>query len=181
MNYLDETMEHIWEVGRNIMVFASELKIRGKNHDESKLNEPEASRFAEVIPLLKKSTYGSDEYKGFLKELGPALDHHYANNRHHPEFHQLYECNGCFKVFEEIPDHCDVCWYSQFTKKPSISGMNLIDIIEMFCDWIVAVKRHDGGNIFKSIEINKKRFALSDQLADIFINTAKEVFGESKE
>ena len=30
-------------------------------------------------------TYGSDEYKACLTEMKPALDHHYAANRHHPE------------------------------------------------------------------------------------------------
>ena len=42
----------------------------------------------------------------------------------------------------------------------------------MFFDWKAATERHDTGNIFKSIEINKERFKLSDQLCDIMINTA---------
>ena len=42
----------------------------------------------------------------------------------------------------------------------------------MFFDWKAATERHDNGNIFKSIEINKKRFEMSDQLCDIFTNTA---------
>ena len=152
MNYFDQTMEHIWEVQRNLMRIASELEIRGKHHDESKLEEPEASEFEKITHELKNSTYGSPEYKAFLEKLEPALRHHYENNRHHPEF---YGENG-------------------------ISGMNLIDIIEMFCDWLAATKRHKDGNIFKSIEINTKRFNLSSQLQNIFVNTAVDVFGEKK-
>jgi len=54
--------------------------------------------------------------------------------------------------------------------------MSLIDIVEMICDWIAAVERHDDGNIFKSIEINQKRFGYSDDLKNILINTAKEIY-----
>lgn len=48
-----------------------------------------------------------------------------------------------------------------------IDDMTLIDIIEMFCDW------ESYGNIYKSIKICRKRFNISDQLANILINTAK--------
>jgi hypothetical protein len=51
--------------------------------------------------------------------------------------------------------------------------MDLIDLLEMFCDWKAASERHANGNIYKSIKINKQRFNISDQLEQIFINTAK--------
>jgi hypothetical protein len=149
MDYFDETIAHIEEVQRNMYLIASELEMRSKTHDESKLNEPEASSFAALTPLLKKSTYGSNEYNAFLNELKDTLKHHYSMNRHHPEHFK----NG-------------------------ISGMNIIDLIEMFCDWLAATKRHNDGDIYKSIEINKSRFNLSDELVSIFINTAKQVFEE---
>ena len=75
--------------------------------------------------------------------MKPALDHHYANNRHHPEHFE----NG-------------------------ISDMNLIDLIEMICDWKSATARHSDGDIKRSIIINTNRFKLSDQLAKILSNTA---------
>ena len=52
-----------------------------------------------------------------------------------------------------------------------LSGMNLIDLIEMFCDWKAATLRHADGDINKSIMINKKRFNISDQVVSIFQNS----------
>ncbi len=149
MDYFDETMEHIWSVERNMGLIASELEIRGKNHDESKLNEPEASAFAALTPLLKQSTYGSDEYNGFLKELGETLKHHYENNRHHPEH------------FEH-----------------GIADMTLVDLVEMFCDWVAAAKRHADGDIYKSITVNQDRFDIPKTLSSIFRNTAEKYFAK---
>jgi len=77
MDYFDETIEHIDEVERNMSRIAFNIELRAKRHDESKLNEPEASSFAAITPLLARSTYGSKEYKDFLKKLGKTLKHHY--------------------------------------------------------------------------------------------------------
>ena len=51
--------------------------------------------------------------------------------------------------------------------------MNLVDIVEMICDWKAATLRHNDGNLLKSIETNARRFGYDDQLKQIFINTAK--------
>lgn len=100
----------------------------------------------EFTPKLKGSDYGSEEYKGFLREMKPALDHHYANNRHHPEH------------FEH-----------------GVGGMNLIDVLEMLLDWKAATLRHGTGDIEASPAINKKRFGISDQLASILLNTVRDL------
>ena len=76
--------------------------------------------------------------------MKPALNHHYATYRHHPEHFQ----NG-------------------------INDMNLIDIVEMIADWKAASERQKDGNLLVSIEKNAKRFHLDDQLKQILINTAK--------
>jgi len=112
--------------------------------DQTKLSDNEKNVFDIYTPKLKNSTYGSDEYKIFLKEMKVALDHHYENNRHHPEHFK----NG-------------------------IKDMTLIDIVEMFCDWKAATMRHADGDLVKSIELNKKRFNYSDDLEQIFKNTAE--------
>jgi hypothetical protein len=52
--------------------------------------------------------------------------------------------------------------------------MNLMDIVEMFCDWKASVKRTKDGDINKSIEINSERFKMSPQLVNIFKNTILE-------
>jgi len=51
--------------------------------------------------------------------------------------------------------------------------MNLIDIVEMFCDWKAASERQLDGNLLKSIEKNADRFNMDPQLKQILINTAR--------
>lgn len=142
----NDTLAHIISVQGKLMAFEELLKKRASVHDVSKLHAPEKAVFDVFTPKLRGTTYGSEEYKGYLAAMKPALDHHYANNRHHPEF---------------------------FPGSLGVSGMNLVDLVEMFCDWAVACERHADGDLMRSIEINKQRFNLSDQLADILVNTAR--------
>ncbi len=139
------TQKHIDMVRNLLKRFANELECRGIDHDGSKLDYPEVSIFSEYIPKLADSTFGSEEYNKFLKEMSQATDHHYASNRHHPEH------------FDE-----------------GIDDMTLVDVVEMFCDWLAATKRHKDGDIIKSVEINTGRFEISDQLRKIFLNTIEE-------
>lgn len=141
-NSRNDTLKHIDQVHKFIYIVIRKLEERTKEHDKSKLSEPEKSIFDEYTPKLKDSTYMSDEYKQFLEEMKPALDHHYAENRHHPE--HFY--NG-------------------------IDGMNIVDIIEMFCDWKAASTRHKDGNFHMSILNNANRFDMSEQLTKIFFNS----------
>jgi hypothetical protein len=145
------TFEHIDKVRELLRLFANELLARGETHDRSKLEPAESAVFAEFTPKLKGCTYGSDEYRGFLAAMKPALDHHYANNRHHPEHHA-----------PEDP-------------KLGIDRMNLLDVLEMFLDWRASSMRHADGDMGKSIGINEKRFAMSPQLASIFRNTLRDL------
>lgn len=151
MNYdsATDTLKHIKRVAQLLTEASAELIRRANCHDDSKLQDPEKSIFDEMTPKLAASTYGSDEYKAFLSQMKPALDNHYSNNSHHPEHY----ING-------------------------VDGMSLFDLIEMFFDWKAAGERHNNGNIFKSIEINTKRFNLSDQTRNILYNTAKRMWPE---
>lgn len=139
-----DTLLHIKRVAQLLTEASTELIRRANVHDNSKLNSPEKEFFDEFTPKLKGSTYGSEEYKGFLKELKVGLDHHYKNNSHHPEHYP----NG-------------------------VDGFDLFDLLEMFFDWKAATERHNDGNIYRSISINKERFKLSDQICNIFENTAQ--------
>ena len=139
-----QTMRHIERVRNLLSLCVSDLLKRAEAHDQSKLEHPEVGMFTEFTPKLAKSTYGSSEYEGFRKAMGPALAHHYANNRHHPEHHK----NG-------------------------IDDMNLIDVLEMLMDWKAASERHNDGNILTSIEKNADRFKMSQQLVRLLENTAR--------
>ena len=139
----NDTLKHIDRVRQFIDYCQVELKLKGQNHDKDKiLNQTEKALFDEYTPKLKNCTYGSEEYKGYLKGLQEGLCIHYANNRHHPE-------------------HFD----------DGIRGMNLLDLLEMICDWKAASERHADGNPFTSIELNQKRFGYSDDLKAILRNT----------
>ena len=140
-----ESRKHIENVRRIMTKMFHDLLDRMQNHDRSKLEEPEAPVLAEYTPLLAKSTYGSPEYQSLLQKMKEGfLDHHYRISRHHPE---------------HFGD--------------GINGMNLLDLIEMIADWKAATLRHDDGDIRKSIEHNKERFGLSDQLVAILLNTVE--------
>lgn len=139
-----DTFRHIERVRNLLNYMVNDLLDRGRKHDQSKLVSPEVEYFAEYTDKLATCTYGSEEYEGYRKAMKPALDHHYASNRHHPEHF-----------------------------KDGVNDMNLIDVLEMLCDWKAASERHNDGNIRKSIEKNADRFGLSPQLVRILENTAE--------
>jgi hypothetical protein len=78
--------------------------------------------------------------------MKPALDHHYQENQHHP-------------------DHWEY----------GILDMSLIDLLEMIIDWKASAERQTSANIFRSIELNQKRFGYTDELKQILINTVNEL------
>ena len=137
-----DTLLHIKRVSELLNKFATDLIERGNHHDDSKLVSPEKELFDELTPLLSSLKYGTPEYQESLDRLKPALDHHYANNSHHPQYYE----NG-------------------------VDGMDLFDLVEMFFDWKAATERTKDGDIRKSVEINSTRFNLSPQLVNIFNNT----------
>ena len=139
-----ETQKHIEKVRKYLRIITDKLTTRGVNHDAAKLESPEVEIFAEHTDALSETTYDSLEYREHLAAMKPALDHHYATYRHHPEHFQ----NG-------------------------VNDMNLIDLVEMLADWKAASERQNNGNLLTSININADRFHMSDQLKQILINTAK--------
>lgn len=146
-----DTLDHIQQVRAFLSKARWDLDRRALVHDQSKLEDPEKAVFDEYTPKLKGTTYGSEEYKGYLEGMRGGLDHHYAANRHHPEH---FGTEG-------------------------VDGMNLLDLVEMFCDWLAAMKRHADGDIRASIEKNRERFRLSPQLTSILHNTARWFEGQS--
>jgi len=145
-----DTLVHSQRVGELMIQIVNEVLERSTKHDRSKTESPELEIFNEYTQKLKDTTYGSEEYARHLKDMGAGLQHHYAHNRHHPE---------------------------HFINR--ISGMNLVDVIEMLADWRAATERHDDGDIIKSLQIQQGRFEISDQLLSILLNTVKH-FGWDK-
>jgi len=114
-------------------------------HDLSKFSSKETDTLSELLPELKASTYGTPEYYSLLKRAHIALNHHYANNSHHPEYYK----NG-------------------------IQGMSMFDILEMIADWKAAVRKHADGDFITSLQKNKIRFKIPSEMYLQIIEMCKE-------
>jgi len=143
----EDTKKHAQRVMSILNEVVESLGTRALVHDRSKLEDPEKAIFDEFTPKLRDTTYGGEEYKGFLVEMKVALDHHYRENRHHPEH---FGDNG-------------------------ITEMSLIDLLEMLADWKAAGERHADGSMAKSLVAQEKRFHISPELMKILWNTVREL------
>lgn len=141
-----DTLRHSLRVGELIVDVIGELCQRSVHHDLSKTQPPELEAFDEHTPRLQTLTYGTEEYRAELRAMRPAVEHHYAANRHHPE----HFADG-------------------------VAGMTLVDLVEMLADWKAAGERHAGHDIGlrASLQIQRERFSLSNQLYQILVNTAE--------
>ncbi|UXN70875.1 DUF5662 family protein [Devosia neptuniae] len=109
------THKHIARVRELLGGVAIEMIKRGDRHDASKFLPIEMEpleRMQAVIDAEGPAQFGTPEYKRRTGMLGEMIDHHRANNSHHPEHYP----NG-------------------------ISGMDLFDVVEMFFDWKAASER----------------------------------------
>lgn len=140
-----DTLTHSLRVGNLMLPVVFETMKRALSHDQSKTESPEVEVFDEFTPKLKDTVYDSDEYRSYLVAMGPGLLHHYATNSHHPEHFP----NG-------------------------IDGMTLVDLIEMLADWKAAGERTKNGSLAVSLQKQKERFGISDQLLQILTNTAEQ-------
>lgn len=143
----EDTLEHIVLVQDLIEKVREHLYRRGWMHDLSKLEEPE------------KSLY--DEFKPRIQEV--EQEYGYGS----PQYEALVKEMGIafqhhFSYNRHHPEHFE----------DGINGMTLIDLVEMLCDWKAAASRHGKS---PNIEANKRRFGMSDQLAQIFQNTIREL------
>lgn len=148
-DFLIDLIDHKRRVGTYLQKVANALFGRAVVHDNSKFSPEEYDPYEEAFPELQKYAYGSDEFKAALAKIKPAINHHYETNDHHPEYFEA-----------------------------GISQMNLIELIEMTCDWIAASERSQK-DIFEGLEMNKERFKINDQLFCIIKNTVIELTGKS--
>lgn len=141
-----DTDEHISKVQARMAEIVQHLKIRATLHDASKRMEPERSGYAALQVRLGDIRYGTPEYRAALDEARPVIEHHYAHNDHHPEYHAA-----------------------------GIAGMNLLSLLEMLADWKAAGERTKHGSMRQSLDVNRRRFVADSQLFAILENTAREL------
>jgi hypothetical protein len=144
-DFLADLIDHKKRVGGYMRLIADELFRRACDHDYSKLGPEEYDLFADSFAVFQQSVYGSEEYRAQLQRIGPAIEHHYRTNDHHPEF---------------------------FTG--GVNDMNLIQVVEMVCDWIASSERKTG-SVSRSLAVNRDRFGIGGQLYGIIENTVKEL------
>ena len=141
--FLKDLVDHKSRVAGYMQSVANDLFHRAAVHDNSKFEPEEFELYDKAFPELQKYPYGSPELKEVYQSIKPALQHHFQNNDHHPEFHE----NG-------------------------INDMNSIQLTETVCDWLAASERSQT-SIMVGLEINKKRYNIDDQTYRIIVNTAK--------
>ena len=140
-----EIREHQDDVRQFMQAVIVDLHARASVHDDSKFSAgelPFLQKLGELTEKEGKAAIGTPQYEERKALLGPMIEHHYANNDHHPEHHQ----HGMF-------------------------GMTLMSLVEMFCDGAAANKRRDGGapmNITHSVD----KYEIPPMLESILRNTA---------
>lgn len=137
----EEARRHVGLVSFYMAVVCEALIERAAVHDASKWTKQEYELRDKFLPELRAAKYGSAEYDAVLQKMKPAIDHHHQLNSHHPEYYS----NGIF-------------------------GMNLLDVVEMFCDWC-AVMHIKGESL--NTEKGARRYKIGEELSAIFKNTEK--------
>lgn len=166
-----DTWAHIHQVRRRLSEVIQDLLKRSEEHDLTKLEEPELRVFDEYSGELGKVDYNSPEYKAMLAGMAPGLRHHYGANDHHPEhFIGEYVTGNRYET-----DLRSRSMQGDLILPPNagVKGMNLVQLLEMLCDWKAATSRmKDGGDLRTSIEVNSERFGYGEEIKNLLLYTA---------
>ena len=141
---INSIRKHQIEVKGVMTKITNQLQERAIYHDDSKLEAPEFSMFVKFLSEVKNYKYGTKEYNDFVAN-NEYCKHHFFKNDHHPENFE----NG-------------------------IRNMNLINITEMFADWVASSSRSgkvSKPEIIENIIKLSDKFKLDNILTQILINT----------
>lgn len=152
-NSAPDTYKHKDNVMAVMMLLTiPELYDRAEHHDDSKLQKPEKEVYDTFIPKLRTAKYGTPEYENIRKEMNKnGGTHHTHVNRHHPEYFK----NG-------------------------VAGMNMLDFVEMVCDWFAASLRSDTG-FMEGLDRNIQKYNIPPMMRSIIENTYYEYFQQFEE
>lgn len=101
---------------------SQEVIKRGYEHDESKFGPEELPYYTAAIDDFNKYPFGTDGYNKAKESLGDAVKHHYAHNRHHPEFNRQREEWRPVVGFEqhyEVSNYGDVRSLDRIISRPT--------------------------------------------------------------
>lgn len=142
---LELVLIHKEQIAMLLAKFAAELTYRAAIHDNSKFSPDEFNVHSDNVHHFNKYQFNTKEEQELRHRLSPASISHRKRNRHHPEYFE----NG-------------------------IDGMNIIDLLEMICDWKSASTRVPGDSLRKGFPILKEKYNISPQLLKILENTARD-------
>lgn len=151
---IQSIVKHKKSVKEKLDFLTEELKQRAEHHDDSKLEPPEIDWLIEM-DKEPRYPYGSPEYFDKMQRWKKFFDHHYANNRHHPDH------------FKDL----------------GIVEFNLADLCEYLMDICSYFDEMHVSDAIKVVEQQQERFHLDDQLTQILKNTLIEYYswiGETK-
>lgn len=140
---------HRSRVRKWLQHFSNVLDQKGREHDQSKLEEPEYSQWCKMDeePRYK---YGTKEYNNKLNRFNYLFKMHWKDkrNRHHPEHFQVMDENEI--IFND---------------------KDLIDLVEMLCDWLGYRDSITYTAASKLVEQQCDRFGFSEELRNLLMNT----------
>ena len=139
--YVKDLVDHKQRVAGYMQLLANDLFWRSARHDNSKFSDEEFEAYEEAFPELQKYAYGTPEFKAALEKIRPAVEHHYHENDHHPEYHN----NG-------------------------VNDMTLVQLMEMLCDWLAASERSQV-SFARFLEGAKGKYGIDEQLFAIICQT----------
>lgn len=145
-NTEDYIKRHIDRVRKHLLTFILLLQVRAQRHDYSKLQEPEINWWKDM-DKEPRYAYGTPEYVAKMRRWKFVFDHHYKHNRHHPEHFEF-----------------------------GVQGMNLVDVIEMLCDWIGYRDKISITEAISTVEQQMERYGFSEDLSCIIKNTLIDYF-----
>ena len=123
--------------------------MRGLRHDSSKLGPEEFEGFCEINRIAREHSIGTPKYEAALRDA-PCIHAHFANNSHHPEYHD------------------------------SIEEMGWLDIIEMVMDWKAAVDTYGTNSLRGSLDYQRERHGFTDEQWWLILQTVDWLEPEEK-
>lgn len=150
---IDNVLKHKNSVKNRLKILIEQLRERAEKHDDSKLKEPEVSLLIQM-DREPNYEYGTPEYFDKMERYKGFFEHHYKNNTHHP-------------------DHFD----SDIAK--GIEGMDLVDLCEYLVDIISYNENLKVATAIDTLNKQKERFGLDEQLTQILKNTLFNYFAST--
>ena len=129
---LNTIQQHRETVETLLTILAQDFAIRGRVHDRSKLKSDEFDGYIHINRAARKHAFDSPELREVKRNHIAAIDHHYARNSHHPEYHK------------------------------DIRDMGFMDIIEMVIDWKAASITYGNQTLREGLSTMRERHDFSD-------------------